>query len=87
MTCFAADVDLRPGRVIAAGLVVEILLQIGGMAVGAHVVPALGDPCPMQVVVRGEFLVHVRRRQIEPLSPLGVPSDPQHLDARDLVLG
>src|SRR5208283_4916864 len=45
---FAGDIDLRPrGRIAVLGEIV-ILAQIGGVAIGAHVVPGLVAPRPMQ---------------------------------------
>src|SRR5271165_6218023 len=45
---FAGDIDLRPrSRVAVLGKVV-ILAQVGGVAIGAHVVPVLVAPRPVQ---------------------------------------
>src|SRR5271166_6734870 len=45
---FAGDIDLRPRRRVAVLGKVVILAQIGGVAIGAHVVPGLVAPRPMQ---------------------------------------
>src|SRR5215472_7614100 len=44
----AGDVDLRPGRVIAVGRLVVVAPEIRRMAIGAHEVPGLVHPRPMQ---------------------------------------
>ena len=49
------------------------LLKIRRMALGAHRVPTLSDPGPMQIVVGFEFFIDIRRRKIEPLLSLSVP--------------
>src|SRR5271165_5251530 len=45
---FAGDINLRPRRRVAVLGKVVILAQIGGVAIGAHVVPGLVAPRPMQ---------------------------------------
>src|ERR1039458_6670219 len=60
---FAGDVDLRPRRRIAVLGKVAIFPQIGGTAVGAHVVPRLVSSRPMQRIGVRYLLVGV---EVEP---------------------
>jgi len=72
----AGDVDLGPGRMEAAVIGVVVLLQVGGVALGAHTVPVLGAAGPVQPVVRRDVLGRV---EVEPTFPFGVPGDGQAL--------
>ena len=79
----ARDVDLLPGRLVDAAVCVVALVQVGRVALGAHVVPVLLDPGPVQRIVRPDALVRV---QVEPaLAAVGfracIPAQAQHLVA------
>ncbi len=78
VTRLATDVDLRPGGMITIGRQVVVLLQIGRVAVGTHVVPVLQRPRPMQHVGVRDRLVGI---EVEPASTLGVPGQRQALHA------
>ncbi len=62
-----------------------MLPQVGGVTVGAHVVPTLRDARPVQLVGRFELLLDVGRVQMKPLVLSRVPRHPQHLQTPDLV--
>ncbi len=89
---FARDVHIGPAGSVAVGGEVEVLLQAGGMAVGAHVVPGLVRAVPVQPVAGAQRLVRI---QMKPalaaliLRP-AVPRDPKRLKAaarhRDQIL-
>jgi hypothetical protein len=63
MAALAAHGRLLPGAGEAVLLVVVVLEQPGGMAVGAHGVPVLVAAGPMQRVVRCEALAGVKENQ------------------------
>ena len=75
--------ERRPGRVVAVGLQVIAAPQVGRVAVGAHPVPVLIDPGPVQLVVVRDLLVGI---EVEPalaallLRPR-VPGEAQRLEA------
>lgn len=83
MATLAADGLLLPGAGEAVFPVVVVLEQARGMAIGAHCVPVLVAPCPVQWIARSEALAGVER---EPalatllLRP-AVPRDRQRLEA------
>lgn len=56
------------------------------MAIGAHRLPSLRDSSPVQWIIRREFIVDVRRSEIEPLFVNRVPANPQHLQPTHFVL-
>lgn len=56
----ASDIDLGPGRRVAVRGRVVVLAQLGRVALGAHEVPPLIDPGPVQRIARLELLVGVR---------------------------
>ena len=62
MTCFATNVDLVECGVVRIGIDIETLLKIRRMAIRTHVVPALRDTRPVQLVVRLQLLAYVGRR-------------------------
>ena len=59
----AGDVDLRPGRRIGVFRGVVVLAQLGRMALGAHEVPGLVEPGPVQRVAGVQVLVGI---EVEP---------------------
>src|SRR5664279_5326040 len=83
---FAGDVDLRPRRRIAVLGKVVIFPQIGGMAVGAHVVPRLVSSRPMQRIGGRYLLVGV---EVEPALAvvLLAPRIPRHNKALHSTVG
>ncbi len=87
VTGFAADIDFRKRCVILGRLRIEVPLQIRGVTVGAHRLPALGHTGPMQRVVRFQLVIDVGWTQIEPAFFDRVPADPQHLQSCDFVGG
>ncbi len=81
MARLARDVDLGPRRREAVLRAVVALLQVRRMALGAHVVPILLRPGPVQFVARRHPLVRV---QVVPALPAGlsfarVPRDRERL--------
>src|SRR6266481_188984 len=72
----AADVELAPGRVVPVGLRVVALLEVRRVAFGAHQVPVLVAPRPVQRIVGRDLLARVER---EPVLPAGIPRDGQAL--------
>src|ERR1019366_5804253 len=83
---FTGDVDLRPrGRIAVLGKVV-IVPQIGGMAVGAHVVPRLVSSRPMQRIGVRQLLIGV---EVEPALAvvLLAPRIPRHNKALYSTVG
>ncbi len=80
---FARHVDLRPRRGETVGGRGVVLVDVGRVALGAHVVPVLVRPGPVQDVVVGDVLVRI---QVKPaLAALvlraGVPADVERLHA------
>ena len=80
---FAGDVQRGPGGMIAVALQVIAAHEVGRVAVGAHPVPVLIDPGPVQLVVMGDLLARV---EVKPaLAALllwpGVPGERQRLEA------
>ncbi len=81
MAGLATDVDFCPGRCEGIRLHRIVFLQIGGMTLGAHVVPVLFTTGPVQqIVMRNEFV----RIQVVPALPTigatpGIPGDRQRL--------
>src|SRR5512132_512467 len=77
----AGDVDLRPGRGIGVFLRVVVLAQLRRVALGAHEIPGLINPCPVQRIAGLELLIGI---QMEPalaalvLRP-AVPGDAERL--------
>ena len=70
------DVDLRPGGVVAILRGEVALAKVGGVTLGAHVVPVLVGPRPVKrVTVRNRFV----GVEVEPLLALRVPGDTQGL--------
>ena len=72
----ARDVQLVPGRVVGVGRRVVVLGEVRRVAIGAHQVPVLVAPGPVELVVRRDALVGVER---EPALLVGVPRDGQAL--------
>src|SRR5688572_5668633 len=62
----ATDADLAPGRGIGVRARVVVLLQVGRMAIGAHVVPVLLPFRPVQLVAVIDPFIRV---QVEPALP------------------
>ena len=81
VACLARNVDLRPGGVVLPSGKVEVLLQVGRVALGAHVVPVLVWAGPMERVVGGDFFVRIEVKP--PLAAVlrrpAVPRDAQCL--------
>ena len=59
VTGLAGHIHIRPGRVVAESLRIESLVEIGGVTIGAHVVPVEVLSRPVEKVVGGDFLVGV----------------------------
>ena len=81
MTSLTADVYFRPRGLEGFAFHAVVFLQIGGMTLGAHVVPVLFTSGPVQrILVRNEF---VRINVVPALATLstapGIPDDGQHL--------
>ncbi len=79
----AGDVDLVPGGGVAVGIGVVALHQIGRVALGAHRVPDLVAPRPVERIAGGDPLVRV---EVEPAPAAlfrgpGVPGDSERLQA------
>ena len=51
MARLAAHVYVRPGGIVGIAIRIVILLQVGGVAFGAHTVPVLGRICPVEPVI------------------------------------
>src|SRR5262249_43796618 len=88
----AADADLRPGGGEAVGRRIVIFARAGRMALGAHEVPVLIQPGPVQHVVVLDLLVGI---EVEPALPAlllrsRVPGDRERLQPavgeRDQIL-
>ena len=79
----AADVDVGSGGVVVLGLLVVLLAQVGGMAIGALVVPDLVDAGPVQRLAGFQLAVGVEGEPA--LAALrggpAVPGDAQGLQA------
>jgi hypothetical protein len=77
----AADIDLGPGRRVSVRGRVVVLAQLGRVALGAHEVPGLVDPGPMQRIAGFELLVGVEMEPALPALILGprVPGDAERL--------
>src|SRR5689334_14294519 len=65
MAGFAAHVDLAERGAIFGRVRIEVALQVGAMAVGAHRVPALRDAGPVQIVLWRKPLLDVGRIEVE----------------------
>lgn len=77
---FAAYVDFRKRCVVGVRFQVVVLLQVGGVALGASRVPVLGDASPVERIVWSEtFVGNVGRRDFEPFFAMGVPRNAKHL--------
>jgi len=59
MTRFARYIDFGPCRVICFFSIGVVLSQVGGVALGTHVVPVLGYPCPVQYIFGRDPLILV----------------------------
>ena len=55
----ARHVEFRPGRLVDPGRGVEVLAQVGRMALGAGEVPVLATRCPMQPIAGLDVLPRV----------------------------
>ena len=86
VTGFAAHVDFRPVCRIGLAGQIEVLLQIGGMAICTHEVPVEVEPGPVQLVPGLDVLLGV---QVEPaLSALRfVPAVPGDTECLHLAAG
>ena len=88
----AGHVERRPGGMVAVRLQVIAAPQIGRVAVGAHPVPVLVDPCPMQLVVVRDLLVGIEMKPALAALLLRprIPGQAQRLEAparkRDQIL-
>ena len=60
VTGFAGHIHIRPRRVVGESVRVEILLQIGRVAVGAHVVPIKMTTRPVQQIVVRYGLIRIQ---------------------------
>ena len=83
MTGLARHIHVGPGGCVGVGRQVVVLLQVGGVAVGAHVVPGLVAPGPVQPIAGGQPLVGI---EMEPalaalLLRAAVPRDAERLKA------
>src|SRR5664279_5450657 len=63
MAGFAGNIDLRPLGVVAVLGQIVVLAQIGGVAIGAHVVPRLIVSGPVQRIGRPQLLAGI---EVEP---------------------
>ena len=77
MAGLAADIDLKPGGGIAILIAVIGFMDPSGMAFGAHPVPGLTAPGPVQPITRASDLVG---RQAVPLFLHRIPGDVQTLE-------
>ena len=59
VTRLARHVEFRPGRLVDAGRGVEVLAEVGRMALGARKVPVLATRCPMQPIAGTDVLPRV----------------------------
>src|SRR6266446_941712 len=66
MASLARDIQLRPCRMIAVGRRIEVPLQVCRMAVGAHEVPGLVHPRPVQRVAGGNRLLGIEMKPALP---------------------
>src|SRR5262245_18476288 len=83
MTRLAGPVDLGPRRRVTSGDLVVALADVRRMAVGAHVVPVLLPPGPVELVAVVDILLRI---EMEPalaarLTRTRVPGDRQRLQA------
>ena len=78
MTGFAGHIDFAPGRIEAVGLERVILLQVCGVTLGAHVIPVLLAPGPVQHVGMRYFLVGIK---VIPTLIDYIPGDRQRLQS------
>ena len=83
MTGFAADADLGPLRCETIGLRIVVLPNAGRMAFGAHEVPVLVQPGPVQHVVVPDAFVRIEMKPALAAFVLRprVPGDRQRLQA------
>ncbi len=81
MTGLTANIHVSECRRVAVRGQVEILAHIGGVAVGAHIVPGLVTPCPVQRITGGKLLVGIQKIPPLPALFLGptVPRDAECL--------
>ena len=80
---FARDVDFRPGRGIAVLGQIVILLQIGRVTLGAHVVPCLVPPRPVKRIGVRHLLVWIKMKPLLAalLSAARIPGESKTLKA------
>ena len=87
VACLAAHVDFRKGGLVGPGSQVEIALQVGGVAIRAHVIPVHAVAGPVEPVRRIDAFVFCER---EPPFALRIPGDRERLQApvfqRDEIL-
>ena len=87
VACLAAHVDFRKGGLVGAGNQIEIALEIGGVAIRAHVIPVHAVAGPVEPVRRIDALVFCEG---EPPFALRIPGDRESLQApvfqRDEIL-
>src|SRR5262252_898202 len=82
MAGLTADVDVRPARSESIGRGVVVLPDAGRMTVGAHEVPVLRRPRPVQLVVAGDALggVEVKPPLAAVLPRARIPRDRKRLE-------
>ena len=78
MTSLATDIDFEPGSLVCTCIRIIALGQAGRMAFGAHDIPGLPSPGPVQPVVS---IFHLIWRQAVPDFFLNIPGDIQALQA------
>ena len=82
MAGLAPNINFRPGGVIGSGLNIEVFLQVGGVAVRAHVVPVEVFTGPVQDILVVDRFIGIK--MIPALSSIllgpTVPAQLQHLN-------
>src|SRR6516225_10229634 len=83
VACLAADADFRPGGVETVAGRVVVFLHAGRMTLGAHEIPVLVEPGPVQHVVVLDLLIRIEMKPALAALILGpaVPGDRKRLDA------
>jgi hypothetical protein len=78
MASLAAYINLVPGCVVSAGVGVEVLTKISGVALRTHQVPVLIPLGPVEWVIRGDSLVWIK---VKPPLVLRVPAHREALES------
>ena len=62
MTGLAGHIDFGPGRVISPTCSIVVFLQVGGVALGAHEIPILRAPGPVQFILVVDLFIGIQMK-------------------------